>query len=89
MPPASIPRPPASQAYVARLSVDQLAAMRAELAVSPEAEHAATRLRFGLDDATWVLEEAHWQKRFAQDKSLFDTYVKRFQYFRALMAPRT
>jgi hypothetical protein len=74
---------------MARLSVDQLAAMRAELALAPESEHAAVRLRFGLDDGTWPHEEAHWQRKFAADKDLFQTYVKRFQYFRALLAPRT
>jgi hypothetical protein len=57
--------------------------------MAPEADHAATRLRFGLDDSAWVDEEAYWQKRFAQDKTLFQTYVKRFQYFRALLAPRS
>src|SRR5205085_12003764 len=84
-PPPPQPPPPPAPKYVSKLSLDQLAALRAELALAPEAEHAETRLRFGLDGAAYIEEEAHWQKRFAQDKTLFQTYVQRFQYFRALL----
>jgi len=84
VPPAASVRP-AAMAHVARLTVEQLAAMRAELASSPEGEHPAVRQRFGLDDATWALEEAHWQRKLAVDKDLFGQYLKRFQYCRALL----
>ena len=47
-PPASVP---ARTAHVARLTLEQLAAMRAEMATSPEAEHDAVRDRFGLDSS--------------------------------------
>jgi hypothetical protein len=77
--------PAAPVAHVARLTVEQLAAMRAELATSPDAEHTAVRQRFGLDEATWALEEAHWQRKLAVDKDLFGRYLKRFQYCRSLL----
>lgn len=71
--------------HVARLTVEQLAAMRAELATSPEAEHMAVRQRFGLDDSTWELEEAYWQRQLASDKDLFARYLRSFQYCRSLL----
>jgi hypothetical protein len=82
--PASVP-PVAPRSHVARLTVEQLAAMRAELATSPEPEHPEVRRRFGLDDATWQLEEDHWQRRLAIDPELFGRYLKRFQYCRSLL----
>jgi hypothetical protein len=77
--PASIP------SYGARLTVEQLAAMRAEIAVAPEAEHPAVLQRFGLDATTWDLEEQHWQRRLAADKDLFARYLRQFQYCRSLL----
>jgi hypothetical protein len=85
VPPASVPAPVPVRAYAARLTVEQLAAMRAEVATSPETEHPAVIQRFGLDAATWPLEEAHWQKRLAQDPDLFQRYLRQFQYCRSLL----
>ena len=59
--------------------------MRAELATAPEGEHASIQARFGLDPATWQLEEAHWQRVLAGDKDLFARYLKQFQYCRSLL----
>jgi hypothetical protein len=84
-PPSVAPPSRAPAPHVARLTVEQLAAMRAELATSPEAEHPAVRTRFGLDDLTWELEEAHWQRQLAVDQELFARYLKRFQYCRSLL----
>lgn len=85
-PPSVAPPPSVSRvSHVARLTVEQLAAMRAELATAPDSEHAAVRQRFGLDDRTWELEEAHWQGRLATDKDLFARYLKSFQYCRSLL----
>jgi hypothetical protein len=75
----------AARPHVARLTVEQLAAMRAELATSPEDQHAAIRQRFGLDEAATPLEEAHWQRRFVDDPALFQRYVRQFQYCRSLL----
>jgi len=86
--PARVAAPaPAPAAYSARLSVEQLAAMRAEILVSAEAQQASVKQRFGLDEATWALEEAHWQRRLAQDEDLFKRYLRQFQYCRALLKP--
>jgi hypothetical protein len=78
---------PGPMSYSARLSVEQLAALRAEILVSGEPQHAAIRQRFGLDEATWALEEAHWQRRLARDEDLFKRYLRQFQYCRALLKP--
>jgi hypothetical protein len=83
-PPPSV-APPPSAAYAARLSVEQLAAMRAEVATSAETEHPGIFQRFGLDGATWELEEAHWQRRLAKDPDLFQRYLRQFQYCRSLL----
>jgi hypothetical protein len=80
--------PPAPVAHSARLSVEQLAAMRAEIMATPEAQHGAVKQRFGLDEATWTLEEAHWQRRLSSDADLYKRYLRQFQYCRALL-PRT
>jgi hypothetical protein len=78
--------PPSS--YAARLTVEQLAAMRAEVATAPEAEHAGVFERFGLDPATLELEEAHWQRRLAREPDLFQRYLRQFQYCRSLLQRR-
>jgi hypothetical protein len=88
--PASVPPPPSTPpsaivAYTARLTVEQLAAMRAEVATSPEGDHPAVLQRFGLDAATWELEEAHWQRRLATAPDLFQRYLRQFQYCRSLL----
>jgi hypothetical protein len=70
----------------ARLTVEQLAALRAELTNVPESEHVAARERFGLDEAAWAQEEAYWQRELAADKTLFARYVRHFQYCRSLFA---
>jgi hypothetical protein len=85
VPPAAVPAPVPVRAYAARLTVEQLAAMRAEVATSPETDHPAVIQRFGLDASTWPLEEAHWQKRLAQDPDLFQRYLRQFQYCRSLL----
>jgi hypothetical protein len=85
---AAAPGVPTAAPRAARLTLEQLAAMRAELATTSEPEHPATRERFGLDAASWAREEAHWQERLRADPKLFKTYVSRFQYFRALLQRR-
>ena len=47
------------------------------------------RGRFGLDDTTWALEEAYWQRKLAVDQELFQRYLKRFQYCRSLLQRTT
>jgi hypothetical protein len=89
-PPPSMGRvsaPPSSigSSYVARLTLEQLAAMRAEIGVVSEAEQPAVMQRFGLDAATWEHEETHWQRRLAGDQELFKRYLKQFQYCRSLL----
>ncbi len=78
---------PAPVSHSARLSVEQLAALRAEILVSAEPQHASIKRRFGLDEATWTLEEALWQRRLADDEGLFKRYLRQFQYCRALLKP--
>ena len=80
------PGPPRSvAAYTARLTLEQLAAMRAEIALAPEAEQPGVMSRFGLDATTWEQEEAHWQRRLAGDQDLFKRYLRQFQYCRSLL----
>jgi hypothetical protein len=86
MPSAPAPVMPAAP-YMARLTVQQFASLRAELVTTPEDQHEACRQRYGLDARTWSKEEAEWQRRMA-DKQVFQQYLQHFQYFRALMAPR-
>lgn len=83
-PPRSVTPPPMS-VYAARLTVEQLAAMRAEVATTAEAQHPDVFRRFGLDPTTWELEEAHWQRRLARDPDLFQRYLRQFQYCRSLL----
>jgi hypothetical protein len=72
--------------YVTRLSVQQLAALRAELTVTPEKDHPQVRERFGLTEATWSLEETHWQKEL-KDPAIFAKYLHVFKYYRGLLQP--
>ncbi len=88
-PAAAAPPPPfaapSGAAYKAHLTMEQLAAMRAEIATASEAEQPAVMQRFGLDSTTWELEEAHWQRRLAGDQDLFKRYLRQFQYCRSLL----
>ena len=77
--------PPASTGYVARLTVEQLAAMRAEIATAADGEQPNVLQRFGLDAATWEREEAHWQRKLALDEALFKRYLRQFQYCKSLL----
>jgi hypothetical protein len=81
----SAPPPSTAGPYAPRLTVEQLAAMRAEIATSPETEHPAVLGRFGLDATAWPLEEAHWQRRLARDQDLFARYLRQFQYCKSLL----
>jgi hypothetical protein len=83
-PPASVPAP-SRGAYTSRLTLEQLAAMRAEIASAPDAEQTGVMQRFGLDAATWEEEETHWQRRLAGDQELFKRYLRQFQYCRSLL----
>jgi len=89
LPPPSATAPsmpsPSMGAYAARLSLEQLAAMRAEIATAPEGEHPNVLQRFGLDSATWENEETHWQRKLAGDENLFKRYLRQFQYCRSLL----
>jgi hypothetical protein len=67
------------------LTLEQLAAMRAEIAMAPDAEQPGVMQRFGLDPTTWEQEEAHWQRRLAGDQDLFKRYLRQFQYCRSLL----
>jgi hypothetical protein len=91
-PPASLgaaPVPPPSiSTYAARLSLEQLAAMRAEIALAAEADQPGVMQRFGLDRASWEQEESHWQRRLAGDQNLFKQYLRQFQYCRSLLQRR-
>jgi hypothetical protein len=88
--PASIPAPASTAApHVARLTVEQLAALRAELVMAPPAEHEVVRSRFGLDEATWQREEAYWQRKLAADEALFQRFLRQFAYCKALLQPRS
>jgi hypothetical protein len=71
----------------ARLTLEQLATLRAELVLAPDTA-GEIRERFGLSERTHEQEDAIWQGRFQKDKELFQRYVKLFQYFRSLLAPR-
>jgi hypothetical protein len=96
-PPAVVPPPPSMGSaataapppsilnYTSRLTLEQLAAMRAEIGLASEAEHAGVMQRFGLDPTTWEREEAHWQRKLAGDQDLFKRYLKQFQYCRSLL----
>jgi len=88
-PPVSLgaaPLPPPSMiTYTARLTLEQLAAMRAEIAHAAEADQPGVMQRFGLDRASWEQEEAHWQRRLAGDQDLFKRYLRQFQYCRSLL----
>jgi hypothetical protein len=67
------------------LTLEQLAAMRAEIGLAAESEQPAVMQRFGLDRATWEDEETHWQRKLAGDQELFKRYLKQFQYCRSLL----
>jgi hypothetical protein len=83
--PRPVPPPSSLGAYTARLTLEQLAAMRAEIGMAPDAEQPGVMQRFGLDPATWEQEEAHWQRRLAGDQDLFKRYLRQFQYCRSLL----
>jgi hypothetical protein len=70
------------------LDVQQFAAIRAELAVAPEAQHPAIRERYHLDESAWRREEAAWQARLHADGPLLQAYLTHFRYLRALLGPR-
>ena len=84
---APLPPPPMST-YTARLPLEQLAAMRAEIALAAEADQPGVMQRFGLDRASWEQEESHWQRRLAGDQNLFKQYLRQFQYCRSLLQRR-
>ncbi|HEY3818792.1 MAG TPA: hypothetical protein VGL81_16590 [Polyangiaceae bacterium] len=85
--PLSAPPPSAVLGhYTARLTLEQLAAMRAEIGLAAEAEHPAVMQRFGLDPTAWEHEETHWQRKLAGDQDLFKRYLKQFQYCRSLLS---
>jgi hypothetical protein len=85
--PAGAMAPPVAVAasYAARLTVEQLAAMRAEIATAPDGDQPAVLQRFGLDSASWEKEEAHWQRKLALDEPLFKRYLRQFQYCKSLL----
>ena len=83
--PLPVAPPPSPATYTARLTLEQLAAMRAEIAMAPDAEQPGVMQRFGLDPTTWEQEEAHWQRRLAGDQDLFKRYLRQFQYCRSLL----
>jgi hypothetical protein len=68
------------------LTLEQLAAMRAEIGLAPEGEQPAVMQRFGLDPVSWEHEESHWQRKLAGDQDLFKRYLKQFQYCRSLLS---
>ena len=74
--------PPTVAAYAARLSLELLAAMQAEIATAPGGGRDAVLQRFGLDTTAWEKEEAHWQRQLARDQDLFNRYLRQFQYSR-------
>jgi hypothetical protein len=76
---------PSRSGYTTRLTIEQLAAMRAEIATASDAEQPRVMQRFGLDAATWEHEERHWQRRLAGDQELFKRYLRQFQYCRSLL----
>jgi hypothetical protein len=84
---APLPPPPVGN-YTARLTLEQLAAMRAEIALAAEADQPGVMQRFGLDRAGWEQEESHWQRRLAGDQNLFKQYLRQFQYCRSLLQRR-
>jgi hypothetical protein len=69
-----------------RLSLEQLAALRAELSCATEGDHARVRESFGLDEGIWLLEEIHWQNELT-DPHLFARYLQLYKYYRALLRP--
>jgi len=79
--PAALPATP-------RLTVEQLATLRAELVLAPDKAE-EIRDRFGLNERSHEQEDAIWKERFGADKDLFQRYVKLFQYYRGLLAPRS
>jgi hypothetical protein len=92
VPPASLSGPslPPSSigGYAARLTLEQLAAMRAEIATAEDGEQPNVLQRFGLDTSTWEKEEAHWQRKLALDEALFKRYLRQFQYCKSLLQRR-
>jgi len=87
VPVSALPLPPSAPSgyYATRLTLEQLAAMRAEIANAPDAEQPDVMQRFGLDPVTWEEEETHWQRRLAGDQELFKRYLRQFQYCRSLL----
>lgn len=75
-------------AYVPTLTVDQFAMLNAELAVTPPSQHPEVRRRHQLSESSWPLEESAWHARLQSDPALANHYVSKFQYMRALLAPR-
>jgi hypothetical protein len=69
-----------------RLTLEQFAAMRAELVLAPEPEHPAIVGRYGLAGEAWAAEEQQWQRLLASDRAIFERYLQRFQYMRGLFA---
>lgn len=82
---ATAPHASIATSYSARLTVEQLAAMRAEIATAPDGDQPAVLQRFGLDSISWEKEEAHWQRKLALDEALFKRYLRQFQYCKSLL----
>lgn len=63
------------------LSLEQFAALAAEIAGAPTAI-AFARKRYGVDQTAHTAQAAEWHRRFGADPSLYRRYVVLFEHYR-------
>jgi hypothetical protein len=78
----------AGSPFAPRLSLQQYASLRAECVSTTADKLAQVRARYSLDQAGDDAEAEAWRLRFAQDPSLFESYKRLFQTYRAGPASR-
>jgi hypothetical protein len=80
---APAPRPgvPPPAPATARLSIEQIAWLQAQMDTSPELGRAA-REQLGMSEADYATERAVWQARFQQDRAIVERYSQLFYHYR-------
>jgi hypothetical protein len=82
-----LPTPPNPIDPTPHLTIEQFAWLRTRLVLAPEQAN-EIRERVGLTEPMHTREDEIWQKLFAEDKNLSDTYEKVVAYYRRMLSPR-
>lgn len=77
----------AGNAATPRLTIEQFASLAAEMALSKGALP-ETQARYGLTEATYKVEAAVWQQRFAASPALHQRWVTLYQTYRDWLAKK-